>query len=175
MKNHIFSDRWHLLTGEQIVKLFDENFPNITIQPNINIVMQLKGLEVATLELLENRTASTVYRIRQTGVVYQLCQPKGDLFEFDDYEDYLNAHPVDKIIDKYILKELVHSVENIGGQIFIIRHKPPRFRGRYTPENKLSVVSEIQWYDGEPNYLVIANILRKACAFLNRYLKENEK
>ena len=65
MNPTIFKDNWHLLTGEQIVSLFDEHFSDVTIQPNFPIVQRLKMLEVATLELMENRSSSTVYRIKQ--------------------------------------------------------------------------------------------------------------
>ena len=84
MKKEIYHDSWHKLPNEEIVALFDNNFgsmerdapdgTNVTIQPNLQIVLDLQDLRKATLELLENREASTIYRIKQTGVVYQLCQ-----------------------------------------------------------------------------------------------------
>lgn len=171
-KPQIFSNKWHLLTGRQIVGLTDKHFKDVTIQPNITIVYQLRSLEVATLELLENRSSSTVYRIRQTGVVYQVFQPNGVLFEYDDYESYQLEDEVDELLDRYIKKEIVHKIEEKDGEIYIHRLKPPPFRGRYTP-NELSHISDIEWYEN-PNPLEVPKLLRKAGAFLASYLKKKE-
>jgi hypothetical protein len=170
MKKFIHSQNWHYLTGEQIVQLFDEHFPDVTIQPNYDMVMQLKALEAATLECLENRTSSTVYRIKQTGVVYHLCQPNGDLFEYDDYEGYQQDKPVDELIEKYADDEPVHVAYEKDGKLYIERKKHPRLKGVYTPENPMSHISDIEWID-QPRPTEIANVLRKAGAFLQSYFK----
>ncbi|GAA0561421.1 hypothetical protein [Chitinophaga japonensis] len=172
MKHIAHSAHWHYLTGEQIVAAFDEAFPNVTIQPNLDIVMQLKDMEVGTLELLENRTGSSVYRIRETGVVYQLFQPNGDLFEYDDYDSYLEEDPVDELIEAYASREPAHVLERKGKDIWVERKKPPRFRARYTPDNPLNHLSDLEWLDGEPDFMQQARLLRKAAAFLVKKLKK---
>ncbi|HPV55479.1 MAG TPA: hypothetical protein PKW61_00005, partial [Tenuifilaceae bacterium] len=109
MNPTIFKDNWHLLTGEQIMSLFKEQFTEVTIEPNFAIVQRLKMLEVATLELMENRSSSTVYRIKQYDEVYQIFQSNGEYFVYDT-EDYYNAETVDKLLKSYIKKEPVFTI-----------------------------------------------------------------
>ena len=75
MKGVIFRNDWHQLGLKQIDDLFNELFSDVAIQPGIEIVNRLKMLEVGTLEILEDRSSSTVYRIRQTDEVFQIFQP----------------------------------------------------------------------------------------------------
>ena len=128
-------------------------------------------LEVATIECLENRTFSTVYRIRQTGEVYQITQPNGELFEYDDYESYQLEDPVDNLIESFMAKEPVHIITQIEGDIYIERLKPPRFRAKYVPGDPLNNLQEIEWIDKEPDFNIYANIMRKAGGFVSSYLK----
>lgn len=151
--------------------LFDEQFGDVEIQPNIDIVEQLRAMESATLECLENRSFSTVYRIKQTGVVYQLCQPDGTLFEFDDYEDYQQAEPVDELVTLFATKEPVHIAYNDGNKLIIERKQPPRFKG-YATGNNMNAIEIMEWVDPMPkNVMDIAKLMRKAGAFLNNYFK----
>ena len=136
----------------------------------MTIIYQLRYLEVATLELLENRSSSTVYRIRQTGVVYQVFQPDGEMFEYEDYESYQLRDEVDELLERYIAKEIIHKIEEKDGEIYIHRLKPPTFRGRYTPD-ELSHISDVEWYEN-PDPLEVPKLLRKAGAFLASYLNE---
>jgi hypothetical protein len=82
MKGVIFRNDWHKLGLKQIDSLFNEFFGDVAIQPGIEIVNRLKALEVGSLEILEDRSSSTVYRIRQTDEVFQIFQPGGDFFRY---------------------------------------------------------------------------------------------
>ena len=171
MKSQIYSHLWHMLTGQEIIDLFNSNFKNVTRQPNTTIAQRLKALEVATLELLENRTESTVYRIWQTGEVFQVCQPDGSYYEYNDYESYLKEEPVDALITSYTTKDPVHIISEEDGKIFIERKKPPRFKGLYTKKN----IEIIDWIDPKPQSISkLTSILRKADSFISNYLKTDK-
>lgn len=166
MNPTIFKDNWHLLTGEQFVSLFKEQFTEVTIEPNFAIVQRLKMLEVATLELMENRSSSTVYRIKQYDEVYQIFQSNGEYFVYDT-EDYYNAETVDKLLKSYIKKEPVFTISDVSKNRMVVeRLKPPRFCVTFEGNESKNVV----WIDKEPdNVSTIANLLRKAGAFYNSY------
>lgn len=169
MSKQIHSDHWHMLTSQQIVELFNNNFSGVTIAPSEDIVMRCKIMEIATLECLENRTLSTIYRIRQTGEVYQLTRPRGEILEYDNYESYLAYNPIDEPLEIFTSKDPVHVLENINDVLYIKRLKFPRFVAKYS-ENSLNDLSEISWLDQEPDTLEIAKLLRLARAFLTNYL-----
>lgn len=166
MNPTIFKDNWHLLTGEQFVSLFKEQFTEVTIEPNFAIVQRLKMLEVATLELMENRSSSTVYRIKQYDEVYQIFQSNGEYFVYDT-EDYYNAETVDKLLKSYIKKEPVFTISDVSKNRMVVeRLKPPRFCVTFEGNESKNVV----WIDKEPdNVSTIANLMRKAGAFYNSY------
>lgn len=164
--SQIFRNDWHMLTGQQIVDLFDKNFPNVTIQPNREIVFRLKSLEVATLEILEDRSCSSVYRIRQTDEVFQLFQPNGDCFYYDT-DDYFMAEPVDTLERSFIKKEPVFKGEKQPNGMILIEHlKEPRFKALFDGTEFKNMV----WLDDQPQDIsVIARLMRKAEAFLKSY------
>lgn len=174
MKKFIHHQNWHYLTGQQIVDLFNETFSDVQIQPNMAIVLQLKAMEAATLECLEDRTASTIYRIRQTGVVYQLCQPNGDLFEYDDYESYQQDEPVDELVTKFEEDSPVHIVYEKNGKTYIERKQPPRFKAIYTGK-EMHEIEIVEWIDKEPvGMMELPRLLRKAGAFLHSYFRNKK-
>lgn len=173
MRIQIHSQHWHKLSNEEIVRFFDESFDTMTIQPNMNLVFYLRILKSATLEVLENRTSSTVYRIRQTGFVYQICQPNGDTFEYEDYESYLQEEPLDKPIEIFAPKPLKFTAETINGELIITHLEPPHFKAKW--------IGGFKGFDfiEEPNFNSLdvskmAKLLRKAGAFVNQYFKDEE-
>ena len=89
MKGIIFRNDWHQLGKKQITELFNEHFTGVTIQPGENILERVKMLEVCTLEILEDRSSSTVYRIRQTDEVFQIFTPDGKLLNYTTEDYYL--------------------------------------------------------------------------------------
>lgn len=169
MKREIFRSDWHMLTGEQILSLFNDHFPSVTIQPNIDIVERLRVVEVATLELMENRSASTVYRIRQYDEVYHLFQPNGDCFLYDT-EDYYTEQEVDTLLQRYVKKEPVFRFNEQKGPVVEVEYlRQPPFRCTF--EN--GEYKGTTWLGEEPTDIsLIARLLRKAGAFYSQYYKE---
>lgn len=181
MRKLIHNQNWNYLTNRQIADQFNQTFghsghpaddgTSVTIQPNLHIVSELRSLESATLELLENRTASSVYRIRQTGIVYQLCQPNGELFEFDDYNDYLQADAVDELIQEYADKPVKFTVRKTeDGKVIVTHHEPPPFTAEWVGGD--IGVTNIQWQEPPPhNIMQLARLMRKLGAFMRSYLR----
>jgi hypothetical protein len=173
MQNQVHSNYWHMLAGRQIADLFDTNFEDVTCKPSYDIGMQLKSLEVATLQLIENRTESTIYRIFETGVVYQVCQPEGAHFEFEDYESYQLEESFDRLIKIYIQDDPDHRIVEQDGKIYIDRLKSPAFKGCYSPENPLNSIEILEWVDQMPETVSeLSYILRRAGRFLSKYLEK---
>ena len=113
MKGVIFRNDWNLLGLKQIDNLFNELFSDVAIQPGIDIVNRLKMLEVCTLEILEDRSSSTVYRIRQTDEVFQIFQPDGKLFIYTT-EDYYLQKPIDELVKGYSKKDPIFKIEKVS-------------------------------------------------------------
>jgi len=169
MKGVIFRNDWHILTGYQIIKLFDEHFPDVAVQPNTDVVSRLKLLEVCTLEILEDRSCSSVYRIRQTDEVFQIFQLNGDLFRYTT-EDYYLKKPIDKLVKEFFRKESVFKAEKLSQGKYIIEHlKSPKFKVLFDD----GTYDQVEWIDKAPSDpLQIAKLMRKAGAFYSSYLKK---
>lgn len=170
MKGVIFRNDWHLLTEQQIVDLFDEHYDDVTIQPNIDVVSRLNLLEVATLELMENRSGSTVYRIKQYDEVYQIFQPNGDVLLYDT-DDYYSEKPIDDLIKEYIKKEPVFvAYLQPNGDTVVMYTKEPRFKITF---KKGAISSEDLIFIDEPKDVTrVPKLLRKAGAFYNSYRRK---
>lgn len=166
MNPTIFKDNWHLLTGEQIVSLFKKHFTEVTVEPNYAIVQRLKMLEVATLELMENRSSSTVYRIKQYDEVYQIFEMNGEYFVYDT-DDYYNAKEVDKLLQAYLKKEPVFTISEVSRDRMVVEHlKEPRFKCVFADDEYKDTI----WIDEIPSDVSkIAKLLRKAGAFYKSY------
>jgi hypothetical protein len=163
---------WHKLDNSMIADIFQKNLSEMTIQPGQIVVNDLKIAGFAMLEVIENRTASTVYRIKQTGLVYQVCQPNGDTYEFADVEDYRQEVPIDELMAEFIVKDIKFTAQtNEHGELWITRHEPPRFKARWV--GGLEGLDNIQWID-QPgdDVMKLAQIMRKAGAFINAYMKK---
>ena len=96
MEKFIHHGNWNSLDRQQFTHLFAETFDNVTVLPNRVITLDLRTLSTATLECLENRSVSTVYRILPTGVVYQIIKPDVTI-KYDDYEEYLLSEITDEL------------------------------------------------------------------------------
>lgn len=166
MNPTIFKDNWHLLTGEQIVSLFDDHFSDVTIKPNFPIVQRLKLLEVATLELMENRSSSTVYRIKQYDEVFQIFQPNGEYFVYDT-DDYYNAEEVDKLLQTFVKKEPVFAITEVSRERMVVEHlRPPRFKCVFADGEYKDTV----WIDKPPlDVSLLAKLMKKAGSFYKSY------
>src|SRR5664280_212880 len=113
MKEIIFRSDWHQLGEKQIKDLFNEHFTGVTIQPGGSIIKRVKILEVCTLEILEDRSSSTVYRIRQTDEVFQIFKPDGKLLNYTT-EDYYLQKPIDDLVKEYAKKDPIFKIEKVS-------------------------------------------------------------
>lgn len=173
MKNRIYSHRWDTLEGDEIVALFYLHFPEVAIQPNMTIVQDLRRRRTAELLLLENRTASTVYQIRQTGVVYQICQPNGDCFTYDSYQEYLADDPVDELIEAYNHKAPKFTASEQNGLIIVRHNEPPEFTGTWIGCEV--GVTDITWIDQpSTDIMALARLMKSLGAFMNSYFRKKK-
>lgn len=169
MKGVIFREDWHLLKGPQIAGLFAEHFPGVTIEPNKDIVTRLKELEIATFEILENRSSSTVYRIRQTDEVFQLVQSSKVTKKLDT-EEYFWLQPLDELLTNYVRKEPVFKADYAGDGKYIVEHlKEPRFRALFINGS----CDRVDWID-QPyiDASKLEKLMKKMGAFYASYSKK---
>ena len=169
MKGVVFRNDWHLLGLKQIDSLFNELFNDVSIQPGIEIVNRLKMLEVCSLEILEDRSRSTVYRIRQTDEVFQIFQPGGDLFRYTT-EDYFQKPPSDELVKEYIKKAPVFKIEKVSEHRDVIHHlRPPKFRALFVDRT----FDKVEWIDQPPEDISqIPKLMRKMGAFYASFYRK---
>lgn len=169
MKGVVFRNDWHLLGLKQIDSLFNELFNDVAIQPGIEIVNRLKMLEVCSLEILEDRSRSTVYRIRQTDEVFQIFQPDGDLFRYTT-EDYFQKQPSDELVKEYIKKAPVFKIEKVSEHRDVIHHlRPPKFRALFVDRT----FDKLEWIDQPPEDISqIPKLMRKMGAFYASFYRK---
>ena len=169
MKGVIFRNDWHLLGLKQIDSLFNELFSDVAIQPGLEIVNRLKTLEVCSLEILEDRSSSTIYRIRQTDEVFQIFQPDGDLFRYTT-EDYFLQKPIDELVKEYIKKAPVFKIEKVSVGRDVIHHlKPPKFSALFID----GTFVEVEWIDQPPEDVSqIPKLMRKMGAFYSSFFRK---
>ena len=169
MKGVVFRNDWHLLGLKQIDSLFNELFSDVAIQPGIEIVNRLKMLEVCSLEILEDRSRSTVYRIRQTDEVFQIFQPGGDLFRYTT-EDYFQKEPSDELVKEYIKKAPVFKIEKVSDHRDVIHHlRPPKFRALFVDRT----FDKVEWIDQPPEDISqIPKLMRKMGAFYASFYRK---
>ena len=169
MKGVIFRNDWHLLGLKQIDSLFNELFGNVSIQPGLEIVNRLKRLEVGSLEILEDRSRSTVYRIRQTDEVFHIFQPNGDLFRYTT-DDYYQKQPVDELVKEYIKKAPVFKIEKVSDHRDVIHHlRPPRFSALFID----GTFDKVEWIDRPPEDVSqIPKLMKKMGAFYASFFRK---
>lgn len=169
IKGVVFRNDWHLLGLKQIDSLFNELFSDVAIQPGIEIVNRLKMLEVCSLEILEDRSRSTVYRIRQTDEVFQIFQDGGDLFRYTT-EDYFQKQPSDELVKEYIKKAPVFKIEKVSEHRDVIHHlRPPKFRALFVDRT----FDKVEWIDQPPEDISqIPKLMRKMGAFYASFYRK---
>ena len=169
MKEVIFRNDWHQLGEKQIVDLFNEHFTGVTIQPGESIIKRLKMMEVCTLEILEDRSSSTVYRIRQTDEVFQIFKPDGKFLNFTT-EDYYLQKPIDNLVKEYSKKDPIFKIEKVSDIRDIVHHlKTPKFRALFID----GTFDKVEWIDQPPEDISqIPKLLRKMGAFYSSYVKK---
>jgi len=169
MKGVIFRNDWHLLSNKQIDSLFNELFSDVAILPGLEIVNRLKMLEVGSLEILEDRSSSAVYRIRQTDEVFHIFQTGGDLFRYTT-EDYYQERPIDELVKEYIKKAPVFKIEKVSAGRDVIHHlKPPRFSALFID----GTLDNVEWIDRPPeDASQISKLMRKMGAFYASFFRK---
>jgi hypothetical protein len=169
MKGIIFRNDWHQLGLKQIDSLFNELFSDVAIQPGIDIVNRLKMLEVCTLEILEDRSSSTVYRIRQTDEVFQIFITDGKQLSYTTEDYYLHV-PVDDLVKEYSKKDPIFKIEKVSDIRDIVHHlKTPKFRALFID----GTFDKVEWIDQPPEDISqIPKLLRKMGAFYTSYVKK---
>lgn len=146
MKGVLFRNDWHLMSQKQIINLFKLYFTEVTVQPSIDIVDRLKMMKVCTLELLEDRGSSTVYRIRQTDEVFQIFKSDGKFYSFNT-EGYHLQKPSDELIKEFIKKDPVFKIEKVSEFKDIVHHlKSPKFRALFVD----GTYDKMEWIDQPP-------------------------
>jgi hypothetical protein len=169
MKEVIFRNDWHQLGEKQIVDLFNEHFTGVTIQPDESIIKRLKMQEVCTLEILEDRSSSTVYRIRQTDEVFQIFKPDRKLLSYTT-EDYYLKRPIDDLIKEYSKKDPIFKIEKVSDFKEIVHHlKSPKFRALFVD----GIYDKMEWIDQPPEDISqIEKLMKKMAAFYTSYVKK---
>ena len=169
MKGIIFRNDWHQLGEKQITDLFNEHFNGVTIQPGDSIIKRVKMLEVCTLEILEDRSSSTVYRIRQTDEVFQIFVPDAKLLNYTT-EDYYLQKPIDDLVKEYSKKDPIFKIEKGSDIRDIVHHlKTPKFRALFID----GTFDKVEWIDQPPEDITqITKLLRKMGAFYSSYVKK---
>jgi len=169
MKGVVFRNDWHLLSQKQIDSLFNENFTDVATQPGIDIVKRLKMMEVCTLEILEDRSSSTVYRIRQTDEVFQIFKSDGKLFTYTTEEYYLQK-PTDELVKEYSKKDPIFKIEKVSDFKEIVHHlKSPKFRALFVD----GTYDKMEWIDQPPEDISqMEKIMKKMGAFYTSYVKK---
>jgi hypothetical protein len=169
MKGVIFRNDWHLLSNKEIDSLFNEHFADVAVKPGIAIVKRLKMMEVCTLEILEDRSRSTVYRIRQTDEVFLVFQLDGKLFSYTT-EDYYLHKPIDELVKEYSKKDPIFKIEKVSDLKDIVHHlKSPKFRALFVD----GTYDKMEWIDQPPEDISqIEKLMKKMGAFYTSYVKK---
>ena len=169
MKGVIFRNDWHTLGEKQMQDLFNEHLSDASILPGIDIVKRLKMLEVCTLEILEERSGSSVYRIRQSDEVFQIFRADGKLLSYTT-EDYYLQIPVDDLVKEYAKKDPIFKIEKVSDIKDIVHHlKTPKFQALIID----GTFDKVEWIDQPPEDISqIPKLLRKMGAFYSSYVKK---
>lgn len=157
--SRIYQQNWQNFTGPQVAVLFSLHFNNVSFAPDSEIMNELRSLQVAAIEIIEDRTLSTVYRIYETATVYQCSKAGCKVFE--DLKAYRQTQPEGELIALYKQKEPVHRFKKLATGIIIERLKPPQFAALFTTGSPTKVV----WNDEETTPEIKKKLLKNATAF----------
>lgn len=113
---------WDRLSKEELVNLFVSNFrENVNVLPNSAIIAELRMLSRGRLEVLERRHLTTVFRVHDSGRVYQISKmaPEKEFWIFNDYDEYMSIPPMDEVENFFRLAPIYSIVFTVGKQTFI--------------------------------------------------------
>lgn len=102
-------------------------------------------------------SAGSIYRIRYTGVVYQIEAENGECWSYDDYGDYQQDPPIDELVTCYVIGPRTYEVINrVDGVVLVRRNKPSRFKAKYT-----IVTGDVELFDKEDPVIVLTGHIMK--------------
>lgn len=105
MKKISFPD-WSVFNHEEFYNTVRNAFCPVSVLPNIPVLDILQHFPGSTLQLIQDRTHTTVYRIswkNDFGEDYIICQVKGTFIQ-KEY-DYLSEFKCDIILDDDVKKD----------------------------------------------------------------------
>ena len=188
MKKNIYRFNWNEYSWPQARRLFELDFgtersPNsdgsfVTVLPDQELFNLLRAQERALLECLENRSSSTVYRIKELATIHQVAE-SGNNRQFKDFEKYLQAPENDQLLIQFHVPAITFSVEPIPEGGYLVKHnKNPRFVTHYYPESGYNTTTSNspllveEWLDPEPDEEKKQKLIHKLGIFLRKYLKD---
>ncbi len=177
----ISSKHWRSFDLEVQIKFLITQFKKanllLTALPSPELIVTLRSLNCATLEVLEILPFGTVYRIKPTGQTY-LVHDNGQTSFFNSYQDYITQQTDQQRNGAIILesKDPVYTIDFKGYIPHITRHKSPRFTGSIIkqpicidtqPEWNIDI-ADINWLDGPQNLSAdaYASLMKKTVLFI---------
>ena len=187
MKKIIHRYNWNDYNFMAARKIFEQGFgtavhpledgSSITVLPDQRVFEDLRGQERATLECLENRSSSSVFRIKELATVYHVFDDNRACRVFEDFDQYQESPTLDQLLIQYEVPKITFSVDpQKNGSFLVKRNKAPRFVGYYTPEaiNSTTGPSFLveEWIDPEPDENKKQKLMHKLSIFLQKYIKD---
>lgn len=172
---YIYKHNWDSMNPFERLKVLRETFKSATASPSNQIISDLIHQRNAYLQLIENRTESSVYLLRQTGVFYLVGQGLNDTVRFYSYLelDKVKPHLKDEPIEFLNYKPLKFTVTHYDSpncfRSVIIHHESPRFEATSGEQFNYEIT---KWLDEEPmDENLIFSLKNKLNAFVKSYIK----
>lgn len=176
MKKFIHRYDWNMYSFQQARQIFSDHFPPLTCAPDQFLFNELRGQHRATLELLENRSESSVFRIKELATCYQVTKA-GHCLQYKDFETYQDNPPSDQLLEQFSVPNITFSVDpQTDGSMVITRNKSPKFKATYYPNNSILATGDIslvneEWFD-QVDDNDKQKIKRKLALFLKKYIHQ---
>jgi hypothetical protein len=164
-QRRVHNNNWNKLPALRILELIRQFIEPVFVKPTDRIISDLKHQGSATLEVLEDRSHSTVYRIRETGVVYHLYQD-GQLHIHQHYDDYKESHHEDALVNIFEAKEVVYRITYKGEQPLLERLKKPRFKSTFFIVDGVITLQDVEWFEQADGETQRNAALKKGIMFL---------
>lgn len=184
--NSITSKRWNELSLSEEASFISKKFhskefqdlynTSITGFPGPSLLILLRSLKLATLEILHNLDSGTVFRIRQTGTVYAITEDLNET-SYPSYDEYSKNPMKGKLLHSWPIDDLVYTISVNTYDPTIERHKPPRFKANIQLENTHTLdgvpgihidITNVEWLDHDPpkTHKEISTVLKKTILFV---------
>lgn len=122
----VADNHWDRLNKEELMNKFVNGFTDdVNVLPNAAIIAELRMLSRGRLDVLERRHLTTVYRVHDTGRVYQISKmaPEKEFWIFNDYDEYISVSPMDEVETFFRLTPIYSIIFTMGKQTFIKAEK----------------------------------------------------